>query len=60
MTGLINVGMGDKWEIYQDARSEWRWRRTAANGNLVGASTEGYKNRSDCVANARRSGYTGN
>jgi hypothetical protein len=26
----------------------------------VGASTEGYKNREDCVANARRHSYTGN
>lgn len=27
---------------------------------FVGASTEGYKNRADCVANAKRFGYTGN
>jgi uncharacterized protein YegP (UPF0339 family) len=52
--------MTDKWDIYQDAVKEWRWRRTAPNGEIVGASTEGYKNRADCVANARRNGYTGN
>lgn len=51
--------MADKWEIYQDANREWRWRRIASNGNIVGASAEGYKNRADCVANARRNGYTG-
>lgn len=50
----------DKWEIYQDGRGEWRWRRIAPNGREVGASTEGYRNRADCVANARRNGYTGN
>lgn len=49
----------DKWEIYQDAQGKWRWRRTAPNGHIVGASTEGYNNREDCVANARRNGYTG-
>lgn len=49
----------DTWVFYQDDRSEWRWRRTAPNGNIVGASTEGYRNRQDCVANARRNGYTG-
>ena len=49
----------DTWEIYTDANEEWRWRRKAPNGEIVGASTEGYKNRADCVANARRNGYTG-
>ncbi len=39
--------------------SEWRWNRTAPNGKTVGASSEGYKNRADCVKNAKRHGYTG-
>lgn len=51
--------MVDSWSIYQDANKLWRWRRTANNGRIVGASTEGYFNRTDCVANARRNGYTG-
>lgn len=51
--------MEDKWEIYKDAKGEWRWRRTASNGRVVGAATEGYKNRLDCVANAKRHGYPG-
>ncbi len=55
---MDNIGKDDKWEFYKDEAGEWRWRRTARNGELVGASTEGYKNRSDCVANARRHGYT--
>ncbi|MCW5935762.1 MAG: DUF1508 domain-containing protein [Fimbriimonadaceae bacterium] len=50
----------DTWKIYQDSRNEWRWTRYAPNGQIVGASTEGYRNRADCVANARRNGYTGN
>jgi uncharacterized protein YegP (UPF0339 family) len=49
----------DKWDIYQDARKEWRWTCTAPNGKIVGSSTEGYKNRADCEANARRFGYPG-
>ena len=49
----------DKWDFYKDVRGEWRWRRTAPNGNIVGASAEGYKNRGDCEANARRNGWTG-
>lgn len=47
---------GDKWEVYKDASDKWRWRRTASNGKIVGASTEGYSNKSDCIANAKRNG----
>lgn len=46
---------GDLWEIYQ-AADGWRWRRTARNGNIVGAATQGYSNKSDCIENARRNG----
>jgi len=49
----------DKWEFYTDGQGEWRWRRIAPNGRIVGASSQGYKNRADCVENARRNGYTG-
>ena len=46
---------GDRWEIYE-GKDGWRWRRTAKNGNIVGASTQGYSNKSDCLANAERNG----
>lgn len=49
----------DKWEFYQDTKREWRWRRIASNGKIVGASSQGYVNRADCVANAQRNGYKG-
>ncbi|RVU31878.1 DUF1508 domain-containing protein [Rheinheimera riviphila] len=51
--------MGDKWDFYQDGAKEWRWRRTASNGRIVGASSQGYVNKADCIDNARRNGYTG-
>lgn len=51
--------MNDKWEIYKVHANEWRWRRTASNGRIVGTSTQGYVNRNDCLENARRNGYTG-
>ncbi|PST85349.1 DUF1508 domain-containing protein [Photobacterium sp. NCIMB 13483] len=50
--------MNDKWEFYKDTSGEWRWRRTASNGRIVGASSQGYVNRTDCVDNARRNGYS--
>lgn len=49
--------MNDKWEFYKDPKNEWRWRRTAPNGNIVGASTEGYANKAHCEENARRNGW---
>jgi len=51
--------MADKWEFYKDANGNWRWRRKSPNGEVVGASTEGYRNKSDCEANARRNGWSG-
>lgn len=52
-------GEKDRWEFYKDAQGEWRWRRIAPNGKIVGASTQGYKNKQDCKENARRHGYKG-
>lgn len=49
----------DKWEIYKDGSDLWRWRRTASNGRIVGASSQGYVNKSDCEDNARRNGMQG-
>ncbi|MDM9629470.1 DUF1508 domain-containing protein [Rhizobium sp. S152] len=50
---------GDTWEIYH-GNGGWRWRRTARNNEIVGASTEAYANRNDCIANAQRHGMTCN
>ena len=54
---MSDLGHDDKWEFYKDADDEWRWRRTAKNGEIVGASHEGYKHKMDCVSNAIRAGY---
>jgi len=51
------IGNLDKWEFYKDSKEEWRWRRIASNGKIVGASTEGYKNKQNCINNAKRNGY---
>ena len=47
---------GDTWKIYKDGDEEWHWNRKTPNGRIVGASTEGYVNKSDCEDNARRNG----
>ncbi len=46
-----------KWFIYKDVRKKWRWRVTASNGEIVGASTQGYKYRADVIDNAELFGY---
>lgn len=53
-------GQGDTWEIYKGGSNDWRWRRTASNGRIVGASSQGYSNKSDCIDNARRNGMSCN
>ncbi|MGJ4849166.1 YegP family protein [Bacillota bacterium Meth-B3] len=51
--------MEDRWEFYQDAAGQWRWRRIAPNGKIVGASSEGFSSKQACVENAKRNGYPG-
>ncbi len=52
-------GGSDSWDFYRDKRGEYRWRRRAANKEIVGASCEGYSGAADCKENARRNGYPG-
>jgi uncharacterized protein YegP (UPF0339 family) len=48
------AGEDDSFELYQDKRGEWRWRRKAGNGKIVGASCEGYADKAGAEANMRR------
>lgn len=48
------AGESDKFEVYKDKRGEYRWRRLAPNGQIVGASSEGYDKKSDCEKNMKR------
>ena len=41
-------------QIYKDKRGEFRWRRTASNGEIIGASSESYKSKKHCEENANR------
>jgi len=36
-------------QLYRDKRGEWRWR-LRRDERIVAVSSEGYKNRGDCVA----------
>lgn len=51
-------GERDRIEIYKDKRGKYRWRRMAANGRIVGASSCGYERKKDCEANLMRGQVT--
>lgn len=55
----LHLTMNDKFTFHKDANGDWYWTRTAPNGRIVGSSSEGYRNRADCEANARRNGWNG-
>ena len=50
----LTIGGMTMWkdpEIYQDKAKEYRWRIESDNGEIVAASTEGYKNKSEAEKN---------
>ena len=42
--------MAAKFEIYKDAKGEFRWKLIASNGQIIANSGEGYKSK-DSVKN---------
>ncbi|MGD9891494.1 MAG: HVO_2922 family protein [Dehalococcoidia bacterium] len=41
--------MAGKFEVYRDAKSEYRWRLKATNGQTIATSGEGYSSRQSCL-----------
>jgi len=39
--------------LFRYNRNEWRWRMKASNGRILGAASEGYKNRAAAIKNIR-------
>lgn len=37
------------FEVYKDAKSEFRWRLKAANKQVIGSSGQGYSAKADCT-----------
>ena len=57
-SGLLRAAQAGKgklkFEIYQDAAKEYRWRLKAANGQILGTSGQGYKAKADCQQGVAR------
>jgi uncharacterized protein YegP (UPF0339 family) len=37
------------FEVYKDAKGEFRWRLKSSNGQAIASSGEGYKAKADCL-----------
>ena len=42
--------MAGKFELYKDAKGEFRWRLVASNGQTVATGGEGYKSKESAKA----------
>jgi uncharacterized protein len=42
--------MAAKFELYKDAKGEFRWRLVASNGQSIATSGEGYKSKDSAKA----------
>ena len=42
-----------QYEIYRDKKGEFRWRITSHNGEIIGASCEGYSSKVNCEKNLK-------
>lgn len=47
-----------KWEFVEDKNGEFRWRKSAGNGMIVGTSLKSFKTRKGAIDDARLNGYT--
>lgn len=45
--------MSERITIYPSGDG-WRWRYKASNGVIIGASTQGYSDKRDCIGNLER------
>lgn len=46
--GAAQSGRTLKFETYQDAKKEHRWRLKATNGQIIATGGQGYKDKRDC------------
>jgi uncharacterized protein YegP (UPF0339 family) len=38
-----------KFEVYKDAKGEFRWRLRHRNGNILAMASEGYSSKASCM-----------
>ncbi len=45
-----------EWGVYKNVVNEWRWIRSYSDRGIDSVSKETYKNKADCIANAKQNG----
>jgi hypothetical protein len=48
VTTTSRAAAGMAFEIYKDAKGEFRWRLKASNGQIVATGGQGYSAKADC------------
>lgn len=48
-TGLAQGKKGLKFEVYKDAKEEFRWRLKGGDGKVLATSGQGYKAKASCM-----------
>ena len=43
------AGSSLTYQVFKDARGEWRWRLISTNGKRIAGSGEGYKSKAACL-----------
>ena len=49
-TGSESEANALTFQVFRDAKGEWRWRLLAGNGRRIAGSGEGYRSRAACLA----------
>ena len=52
----ISSENGCKWEVYKDTIGAWRWMQAYPDGQIDFSSNEGYRDKADCISNAKQHG----
>lgn len=55
----VSARLSDVWDFKKDGSGRWRWQRQSLRHELIEEGLESFERFEDCVADARRCGYTG-
>ena len=47
------------WSVYADSSGRWHWEMLDASAGVIAQSSRGFQTRDECLADARKHGYTG-
>jgi hypothetical protein len=58
-TIVLEVTVSDVWSFKKDFQGHWMWQRESLHHELLEQARLPFKELEECVADARRRGYTG-